>query len=83
MKAQSPTEPGAGLAVSCVGHTGAGQGPAGGGQNGSVSCQGCAGGMLPHTVPAQSCQGLPVGQWGCAVLQEGMYMDPHAVGLGP
>ena len=39
--------------------------------------------MLPHTVPAQSCQGLPVGQWGWAVLQEGMYMDPHAVGLGP
>ena len=30
--------------------------------------------MLPHTVPAQSCQGLPMDQWGRAVLQRGRHM---------
>ena len=39
--------------------------------------------MLPHTVPAQSCQGLPVGQWGWAVQQGGTYMEPHAAGWDP
>ena len=31
--------------------------------------------MLPHTVPAQSCQGLPVGWWGRAVLQRGRHTE--------
>ena len=31
--------------------------------------------MLPHTVPAQSCQGLPMGQWGRAVLQRGRHTE--------
>ena len=39
--------------------------------------------MLPHKVPAHSCQGLPVGQWGWAVLQGGMHTEPHAVGWDP
>ena len=38
--------------------------------------------MLPHTVPALSCQGLPVGRWGQAVLQRGRHTQPHAAGLG-
>ena len=56
IKAQSPTEPRAGLAVSCVGYTGTGQGPAGEGAEGQCGMSGLCWG---HAAPHSACTELP------------------------
>ena len=65
----------------CVGHTGAGQGPAGGGAEGQCGMSGlCWGRAAPHSACTEPL--LPVGRWGRAVLQRGRHTQPHAAGLG-
>ena len=91
LPAQSSTELRTGMAVSCIGYVGAGQGTACGGgcwSRRSVHAdRGYAGGTslyhCTHAAPHSACTELPVGRWGRAILQRGRHMEPHAAGLGP